>query len=102
MLGQPLGEIERAGATDVVLQIAVQFGLKAGVRLGRLIGRVQFVDQRHQRLGHEAAAIGAEAPLGVRPGVGVRQGGVHDIGHTKVFREEGDEIRTARRRPEKL
>src|SRR5690606_35773178 len=66
------------GATDVVLQIAVQLGLEARVRLGRLIGRLQFVDQRHQGLGHETAAIGAEAAVSVGPGVDIGEKCVHE------------------------
>src|SRR5690606_2907762 len=38
---------------------------------------IQLVDQRHQGLGDEAAAVGAEAALGVGPGVGAGQRGVH-------------------------
>ena len=34
VLGQPLGEIERAGAADVVLGVIVDLGLERGVRLG--------------------------------------------------------------------
>jgi hypothetical protein len=77
VLGQPLGQIQRAGPADIVGQEAVQLGLEARVRLGRLIGRVQLVNQRHQGLGHEPPAIGAEAALGVGHVVLVGDDGVH-------------------------
>src|SRR5690606_29677114 len=65
------------GPADIVGQETVQLGLERGVGLRRLVRRIQLVDQRHQGLGDEAAAVGAEAALGVGPGVGVGQGGVH-------------------------
>jgi hypothetical protein len=41
MLGQPLGEIERARPADIVLQIAVQLGLERRIGLGRGVGLFQ-------------------------------------------------------------
>src|SRR5476651_305317 len=53
--------------------MAVHFALKFRIGLGRGIGLLQIEDQRHQRLGDEAAAIDAEMPALVRPGAeGVR------------------------------
>ena len=60
MLGQPLGEIERARPADVVRVEVVELGLERGIGLGRLVGALQVEDQRHQRLGDEAAAEVAE------------------------------------------
>ena len=41
MLGQALGEIERAFAADIMRQQPVQFGLEGRILLGRLIGLLQ-------------------------------------------------------------
>ena len=68
MRGQPLGEIERRRAADVMREIAVHFFLERGIGLGLGVGLLQFQDQRHQRLGDKTAAIDAEMPVLVRPG----------------------------------
>src|SRR5262249_13595174 len=68
MLGQPLGEIERARPAHIVLQIAGHLGLEIGIRLGPRIGLLQLEHERHQRLGDETAAIDAEMTALVRPG----------------------------------
>src|SRR4029453_2392909 len=62
-LGETLGEIQRRWPADIVLQIAVHLGLEGRIGLGRGIGLFQIEDQRHQRLGNEAAAEIAEMPL---------------------------------------
>ncbi len=77
MLRQALGEIERIGTPDIVLEQAVELGMKRGVVLHLVVGPLQTQQQRHQRLGDEAAAeiaemaarVGAEREA-VRPGVG--------------------------------
>ena len=68
VLGQPFGEPQRAGAADVVLQVVLQVGVEGGVGLGRVVGALDLQDQRHQRLGDEAAAEFAEAAAFVRAG----------------------------------
>ena len=68
MRGQPLGEIERRRAPNVVRQIAIHFFLERGIGLGLSVGLLQLQNQRHQRFGDKAAAIDAEVPMIVRPG----------------------------------
>src|SRR5262249_33282160 len=68
MLGQALGEIERARPSDVVLEVAVHLLAKARIGLGLGIGLLEIENERHQRLGDEAAAVEAEMPAVVRPG----------------------------------
>ena len=66
MVGQPLGEIERRRAADIVLEPALQLGVERGIALGVLVGLLELQDQRHQRLGDEAAAMDAEPAMLVR------------------------------------
>ena len=68
IVGQPLGEIERRRASDIMREIAVHFRLERGIGLGLRVGLLQFQNQRHQRFGHKAAAVNAEMPVLVRPG----------------------------------
>ena len=68
LLGQPLGEIERRRAADIMREIAVHLALEGGVGLGLGIGLLQLEDQRHQRLGDEPPAEEAEMTALVRPG----------------------------------
>ena len=58
--GQPLGEIERRRPADISREMAVHFLLEFRIGLGLRVGFLQIEDQRHQRLGDEAAAIDAE------------------------------------------
>ena len=60
MPGQPLGEIERARPPDIMFEVIVELGLKAGVGARRGIGRLDRQHQRHQGLGDIAPAIDAE------------------------------------------
>ena len=60
-LGQPLGEVERRGAADVVLPEVVHLGPEGRVGLGFLVLGLERQDQRHQRLGDEAPAEVPEA-----------------------------------------
>jgi hypothetical protein len=77
--GQPLGEIERrrpAGSSSEVIHL----GLERGIGLGGAIGALEIEDQRHQRLGDEAAAVDAEAALivgAVPQAVGPRRRSLH-------------------------
>ena len=68
MRGQPLGEIERARPAGVVLAEMVELGLERRIALGLVPAALEVEDQRHQRLGHEAAAEHAEHALLVRSG----------------------------------
>ena len=60
VLGEPLGEIERRRPADIGREMAVHLGLEVGIGLGIGVGPLEIEDQRHQRLGDEAAAIEAE------------------------------------------
>ena len=62
MLGQALGEIQRRRPADIVLEVAVHFGLKCRVGLGVGISLLQIEDQRHQGFRDKAAAENAEMP----------------------------------------
>ena len=59
-LGQALGEVERAGPADVMLEIAGEFLGEGRVVAGVLVGLLEIEDERHQRLGDETAAVDAE------------------------------------------
>ena len=67
MLGQALGEIERALATDVILVQVGQFGVKRRIFLGFAIGGIQIQNQRHQGFRDETPAINAEKATVIRP-----------------------------------
>ena len=73
-LGQPLGEVKRAGAADIMLHQPVELGGEGGIGLRAAILLLEFEDQRHQRLGDVAAAELAEMPLRI----GLRAEGVGD------------------------
>ena len=68
VLGETFGEIERRWPAHVVGEMAVHFLPERWIvpRLG--IGFFEIEDERHQRLGDEAAAIEAEVPPFVGPG----------------------------------
>ncbi len=57
MLGQPLGEIERRRAADVMGVQRGDLGREGRVGLGGLVGLLELEDQRHQGFGDEAAAV---------------------------------------------
>ena len=56
MLGEPLGKIKRAGATDIMGQIAAHLFLKRRIDLDLVIGLFQRQDERHQGFRHKAPA----------------------------------------------
>ena len=66
VLGQAFGEVERIGPADIILEQAVQLGVKSGIGLRLFIGAFKIKHERHQRLGDEAAAIGTEVAGHVR------------------------------------
>jgi hypothetical protein len=64
LFSQARGEIERAGAADIMFQQVVKFGLERRIDLGRLVLFFQVENQRHQRFGDVSPAKLAEmAPL---------------------------------------
>src|SRR4051794_40561116 len=78
MLGQALGEIERARAADVMGEIGGHLGLEGRIVLRLAVGLLELENERHQRLGDEAAAENAEMAALVRAGaegVGLGLGG---------------------------
>ncbi len=68
MLGHALGEIQRAGPTDIMLRIIVDFRLKAWIRLGIFISLLDLKYQRHQGLSDEPPAIKTKTPAFIRTG----------------------------------
>src|SRR5262249_2695117 len=68
MRGQALGEIERRRPPDIVLEVGVHLAAEASVVLRLAVSRFQLENQRHQRLGDEAATIEPEMPALVGPG----------------------------------
>ena len=65
---EPLREVEGRGAADVVREVLVQLRQEVGVLQVSLVGAPELVQGRHQGLGHEHAAVGAEVPPGVGHG----------------------------------
>ena len=99
LFGQPLGEIERARAPDIVLEQVVELGLEGRVGLGVGIGLFERMDERHQRLGDEASAIDAETAALVRAlAIGI---GLLELAHVSQLLPPPARTRAAprRRRP---
>mmetsp|Transcript_18127 Transcript_18127/g.28119 ORF Transcript_18127/g.28119 Transcript_18127/m.28119 type:complete len:301 (+) Transcript_18127:2712-3614(+) len=67
-LRQAFGVIKRAGATHIMLPEEIHLSPEAVVGLGLFILFLKAQDQRHQRLGHKAAAKIAKATLFIRAG----------------------------------
>ena len=97
LLGQALGEIERARAAHVMLEEMIELGLERRVGLGGPVGLLQRQDQRHQRLGDEASAINAETPALVR--ALAERIGLLELAHSfNPFGRAGEGSRARRRR----
>src|SRR5262249_11731461 len=93
MLGQPLGIIEGTWPADIMLEEIVKLGLKRRVGLGFVVGLLEIQDERHQCLGHEAAAIDAEEAFLVWTGaIGIRLSDVHG-GVSTVLSDEVELLR---------
>ena len=75
MIGQALGIIKRAWAPDIMFQQIVELRPERRVLLGCAIFALQIEDERHERLGDIASAIGAEMPTVIGAGtIAVRLG----------------------------
>ena len=61
MLGQPLSEVERRRAADVVLQQVLQPALEGALAPQPVVGAAQFLERRHQGFRRVAAAVNAVA-----------------------------------------
>src|SRR6202167_5928987 len=87
MFGQALGEIERRRPPDIVLEVAVHFGLERRVGFGLSVGLFQIEDQRHQRFGDKASAENAEMPALVGTAAeGIEQVLIHQVVNSSVAR----------------
>ena len=69
LFAKAFGEIERRRPSHEVAQIALEHGLERRVVLRLEVGRLEFVQSVHQRLGDELAAVGPVAPVLIRPGM---------------------------------
>src|SRR5256885_842727 len=93
--GQPVGEIKGARTPDIMLEIMVELGLKAGVVARVGIGCLNREHQRHQGLGDKAPAKDAEMAAFVRTAAeGIRN--LHGLPFAK--RRCTTEARRARRK----
>jgi len=79
VFGQALGEVERAWATDIVALKVGQFLNEGRIFLRHLVFTSQIKDQRHQGLGHIAAAECTEQAVGVGAAAQVERG--RRLGH---------------------
>ena len=66
MFGQSFSKIERARATNIMLEVIVKLIAKFGVFLGGFIFLLEREDERHERLGNKPAAKNAKAAIFVR------------------------------------
>ena len=80
---QALGVVDRRGAADVVLEVALEFGDEGRIGAQFQVGRRQLGQRRHQGLGHEHAAVVAETTAGV--GVGMK---IDRSSHAYGFRRQ--------------
>src|SRR5690606_23222749 len=67
LAAEPLGEVDRARAADVVAEVGVQRLDEAGVGAGGVVGGRELAQRLDQGLGHEAPAVAAEVAGGVGP-----------------------------------
>src|SRR5581483_1136577 len=88
VLREALGKIERRGPADIGREIGVHLRPERRIGLGLVVGALEIEDQRHQRLGDEAAAIDAEMAALVGAGaVGVQLVGPR--AHDALARDSG-------------
>ena len=66
---QALGEVDRAGAADVMRQVGLEFGDEGGIDARGVVGRGQLLQRADQGLGDEAPAIAAEVARRIRVGM---------------------------------
>ena len=78
LLREALREVERRGASDVVAEQAVEFGMECGIGLRLFIFRGEIEQRRHQRLRHKHAAEASEVARGVGKRRGIRHGLLHE------------------------
>ena len=82
MLAHPLGEIERAGAADIMRREMLKLLVEGRIDLGLAVSLLQRQDQRHQRFGDKATAENAEmAPLVRAVAEGI---GLVEFGHERL------------------
>ena len=64
-LGEPLGKVERGGATAKFLEVIFKLALKRRVLLRAQVFVLQLLQRLHQRFGHETSAVGTEMAMGI-------------------------------------
>ncbi|MPM98439.1 hypothetical protein SDC9_145625 [bioreactor metagenome] len=62
----PFGMIDRAGATDIMLEFVLELGHEGGIRHTLGVGRTQLIKRRNQRFSDENPAVRAEMPTIIR------------------------------------
>ena len=67
MLGQPRSKLQRSRAAGKILEQGVQFSLETRVLTRLLVGALEFLERRNERLGNVTSAVGTETALRVRP-----------------------------------
>ena len=67
MFGHALGQIERAGSTDIMLEQTIQLGFEARISFGVIIGLFQIQNQRHQGFSDKTPAKNTEMACLIRP-----------------------------------
>src|SRR5690606_18855869 len=68
-----LGMVDRAGASDKVLELVVERLNERRIDAAAVVRRTQLVERMHQRFSYEHAAIGAKMALGIRKIVRIHQ-----------------------------
>lgn len=87
---QPLGVVDRTGATDVMLEILVVLGNEGRVLARQIVGGRQFLQGRNQGFRDEAAAKLAEMAGGIRIRMKVTDGlGRHGSYSSATLRKYG-------------
>lgn len=75
MIGHPLGVIEWAGSSDIVIEEIVHLGLEGRIGFGRSVMFLKIENERHQRLGDKTPAEFAEMALLIGAGaIGIDRG----------------------------